>query len=39
MLEYVRIDVLEEIDVNKTKASKQGNICHYWYVMDKRFSF
>ena len=39
MLEYVRIDVSEGIDVNKTNASKQCNICHYWYVLDKRFSF
>ena len=30
MLEYDRIDVAEEIDINKTNASKECNICHYW---------
>ena len=31
MVEYDRIDVSEEIDINKTNASKQCDICHYWY--------
>ena len=26
-----RVDVSEEIDVNKTRASKECDICHYWY--------
>ena len=30
MLEYDRIDILEGIDVNKTSASKECDICHYW---------
>ena len=29
MLEYNRIDILEDIDTNKTSASKECNICHY----------
>ena len=31
MLEYDRIDISEGIDVNKTSASKECDICHYWY--------
>ena len=33
MLEYDRIDVSEEIDVNKTNASIECDICHYWYFL------
>ena len=29
MLEYDRIDVSKEIDVNKTNASRNCDICHY----------
>ena len=36
MLEYDRIDTSEEIDVNKSiNKSKECNICHYWYFLDK----
>ena len=28
---YDRVDVSEGIDVNKTRASKECDICHYWY--------
>ena len=31
MLCHGRIDVSEDIDVNKTSASKGCDICHYWY--------
>ena len=31
MLEYDRIDISEGIDVNKTSASKECDICHYCY--------
>ena len=31
MLEYDRIDISEEIDVNKTNLSKECDIYHYWY--------
>ena len=30
MLYYDRIDISEENDVNKTSASKECGICHYW---------
>ena len=39
MLEYDRIDILEEIDVNKTNASKECDICHYWYFKDIGFKY
>ena len=37
MLECDRIDISEGIDINKTNASKECNICHYWYFLDKNF--
>ena len=39
MLEYDRIDILEEIDVNKTSASKECDIYHYWYFKDISFKY
>ena len=39
MLEYERIDISEGIDTNKTSASKECNICHYWYFLDKSFNY
>ena len=39
MLEYDRIDISEGIDTNKTIASKECNICHYWYFLDNNFSY
>ena len=30
MLQYEKIDVAEGIDTNKTSASKQYMLCHYW---------
>ena len=38
MLEYDRIDISEGININKTNASKECNICHYWYFLSKSFS-
>ena len=29
MLEHDRIDISERIDINKTNASKEIEICHY----------
>ena len=29
----------ERIDTNKTNASKECDICHYWYFLDKVFKF
>ena len=39
MLEYDRIDISERIDTNKTSASKECSICHYWYFSDKNFNY
>ena len=39
MLEYDRIDVSEGIDINKTNASKECKICHYWYFKDIDFKY
>ena len=27
------------MDVNKTSASKEYDICHYWYFINKSFKF
>ena len=32
-------DFSEEIDVSKTSASKDCNICHYWYFLNYGLSF
>ena len=37
MLYFDRIDVSKTIDVNKTSASKECDICHYWYFLNKGF--
>ena len=39
MLEYHRANISEGIDVNKTIASKECNICHYWYFKDIGFKY
>ena len=39
MLEYDRIDISEGIDMDKTKKSKECDICHYWYFLDKNFNY
>ena len=39
MLEYDRIDISEEIDINKRIASKEYDICHYWYILHKNFKY
>ena len=39
MLEYDRIDISEEIDVNKTNLSKECDICRYWYFKDIGFKY
>ena len=39
MLYYDRIDVSEGIDANKTSKSKEWDICHYWYFLNKGFKF
>ena len=39
MLKYEKIDVWEGIDVNKTSASKECDLCHYWFFKDVGFKF
>ena len=39
MLEHNRIDISEEIDVNKTNAWKECDICHYWYFKKIDFRY
>ena len=39
MLEYHRLDISEGIDINKTNASKECEICYYWYFLDKSFKY
>ena len=39
MLQYQKIDVSQGIDVNKTSASKECELCHYWFFKDIRFKF
>ena len=38
MLEYDRIHVSEGIDIIKRNASKDCNICHFWYFLEKNFN-
>ena len=37
MIYYDRIDVSEGNDVNKTSASKECDVCHYWYYLNYSF--
>ena len=39
MLEYDRIDISGRIDVNKTNASNECDICHYWYFKEITFKY
>ena len=40
MLENDRIDISEGIDVNKSSdKSKEFDICHYWYLLNKNFTY
>ena len=39
MLRYEKINVSEGIDVNKTSASKECELCHYWFFKDIGFKF
>ena len=39
MLYFDRIKVSEGNDVNKTSASKEYYICHYWYFLKYSFKF
>ena len=39
MLQYLKIDASEGIDVNKTSASKECELCHYWFFKNIGFKF
>ena len=39
MLEYERIDISDGIDVDMSDKSKKCTLCHYWYFLDKNFSY
>ena len=39
MLYFDRIDVSERTDVNKSSASKECDICHYWHFLNYSFKF
>ena len=39
MLRYEQIYVSEGIYINKTSASKECELCHYWFCKDVGFKF
>ena len=39
MPRYQNIDVSEGIDINKTSASKESELCHYWFFKGIGFKF
>ena len=39
MLEYDKIDISEGIDVDMSNKSKESMLCHYWYFLNKNFSY
>ena len=40
MLYYDRTNISEGIDINKTSASKECDVCHYcWYFLNFSFKF
>ena len=39
MLAYERINISDGIDVNTSDESKECTLCHYWYFLDKSFSY
>ena len=39
MLRYQKIDISEEIDINKTNAPKECELRHYWFFKDVGFKF
>ena len=39
MLQYKKINISEEFDVNKTSASKECDLCHYWFFKNVGFKF
>ena len=39
MIRYGKINVSERNDINKTNASKECLLCHYWSFRDVGFKF
>ena len=39
MLKYHKNDVSEGIDINKTIALKECELCHYWFFKDNGIKF
>ena len=39
MLAYERINISDGIDVDELEESKMCMLCHYWYFLDKNFSY
>ena len=40
MLEYDRIDISEDIDINKCEETSVGcSLCKFYYFLDKSFSY
>ena len=39
MLKYDRIDISEGIHVNRIDKLKECMFCHYWYFLNKNFSY
>ena len=39
MLKYDKIDIKEGIDLDKTNKSKKCMFCHYWYFLNKKFTY
>ena len=39
MLQYEKTDASEAIDINKTSASKECELCHCWFFKDVGFKF
>ena len=39
MLEYNKVGISEGLDINKTNASRECKICHYWYFKDVSFKY
>ena len=39
MLKYDKIDITVGIDIEKTNKSRKCMFCHYWYYLNKNFSY
>ena len=39
MLQYERSNISKGIEINKTSASKECMLCHYWHFKDAGFKF